>query len=829
MLNLKKGLALVLAAATAFTFAPVANLGNAVQAKAAEAAGENLEVTYDASTDSADIKNGVSKEFSLKNGTYLVVLPKDSTGEVATKGLKVAVSQSGTQAAINSDFVLVVTGAATQKAKFTVGGKDVGGKEQTANDNGDFTITIKKISDVSAWNTSTNSTATPSAADAAAMTSTQNNTLKVTVKGVKKPSVEDLTLESGVTVADGFKQTLFGANTYHVLRGTDNYVIAKQLHGKTQNGTDATVLSNNTNYYWTATAEKGYVQISDATTQVAPRKAGDDIKLGKLKFTGLTAGTDKVTIQLHAAKDTSDTTYCDTTVKKDEVIAEQTYDFVVEDDATNINSFTWVNPNGKISYLTGTTKPAGVDDKNLNNISGDSSITLDPIVKKTQQIDVSATGALTYVSSDNSVATVSSNGLISAVAPGRANITVYAAPAGQFTTVSAKTLAVVVSADSKDVISVKANGENADATTGYQVDLDPSTQTAATAVHSVKLDAQSAAGFTVNYKVVKDNTSGKDTFGDSAIATVTSDGTINAGSKDGTVYVRLETADKDKVKGAEPVYVKVVVNKLPQADIDISDVRLDLKNNKSVELNPTSSVKDTKFGYILNDDATKIVDLRGSKLTAKALGYGKITVTATATAKTRYTKKDINVAVVDNAAKTDSDLKVADSALTVKVGDTASAGASTTASGAAITYTSSDTDVATVAADGTITAVAPGTAVVTVKAAETDTVNAGTATIVVTVPSNPQKVTGVKVSNKKGAYVSVKWTSQGGNVNYRIYKKVGNGKWIGKNVAGSKTTLKVKKGAKVQVKVKSYVKDASGATTWGPTATKAKTFKTDKK
>ncbi|MDD7326889.1 MAG: Ig-like domain-containing protein, partial [Lachnospiraceae bacterium] len=147
----------------------------------------------------------------------------------------------------------------------------------------------------------------------------------------------------------------------------------------------------------------------------------------------------------------------------------------------------------------------------------------------------------------------------------------------------------------------------------------------------------------------------------------------------------------------------------------------------------------------------------------------------------------------------------------------------------AITYTSSDTDVATVAADGTITAVAPGTAVVTVKAAETDKVNAGTATIVVTVPSNPQKVTGVKVSNKKGAYVTVKWTSQGSNVNYRVYKKVGNGKWVGKNVAGSKTTLSVKKGAKVQVKVKSYVKDASGKTTWGPTATKAKTFKTDKK
>ncbi|MDD7327763.1 MAG: hypothetical protein PUG68_08220, partial [Lachnospiraceae bacterium] len=153
----------------------------------------------------------------------------------------------------------------------------------------------------------------------------------------------------------------------------------------------------------------------------------------------------------------------------------------------------------------------------------------------------------------------------------------------------------------------------------------------------------------------------------------------------------------------------------------------------------------------------------------------------------------------------------------------------------ALSYASSDTDVATVTqtANGAeVTAVAPGVAVITVTDAGNEEFAGGTATVTVFVKAAtvaPQKVTGLKVSNKKGAYVSVKWTSQGGNVNYRIYKKVGNGKWIGKNVAGSKTTLKVKKGAKVQVKVKSYVKDASGKTTWGPAATKAKTFKTDKK
>ncbi|MGN8773372.1 hypothetical protein [Candidatus Weimeria sp. HCP3S3_B5] len=90
------------------------------------------------------------------------------------------------------------------------------------------------------------------------------------------------------------------------------------------------------------------------------------------------------------------------------------------------------------------------------------------------------------------------------------------------------------------------------------------------------------------------------------------------------------------------------------------------------------------------------------------------------------------------------------------------------------------------------------------------------------------KVTGLKVANKKGAAVSVSWKSQGANVLYRVYKKVGSGKWVAKNVAGTKTSLKVKKGAKVTVKVKAYKKTDAGKTVWGPKATKV-TKKTDKK
>jgi hypothetical protein len=92
----------------------------------------------------------------------------------------------------------------------------------------------------------------------------------------------------------------------------------------------------------------------------------------------------------------------------------------------------------------------------------------------------------------------------------------------------------------------------------------------------------------------------------------------------------------------------------------------------------------------------------------------------------------------------------------------------------------------------------------------------------------PAKVTGVKVANKKGAAVSVSWKSQGEKVLYRVYKKVGSGKWVAKNVKGTKTTLKVKKGAKVTIKVKAYKKTDAGKTVWGPKATQV-SKKTDKK
>lgn len=95
--------------------------------------------------------------------------------------------------------------------------------------------------------------------------------------------------------------------------------------------------------------------------------------------------------------------------------------------------------------------------------------------------------------------------------------------------------------------------------------------------------------------------------------------------------------------------------------------------------------------------------------------------------------------------------------------------------------------------------------------------------------TKPSKVTGLKLSQKKGAKVSVKFNKVTTNATMRYYvqKKV-SGKTSGKSIGSTKTTLSVKKGATVKVRVKAYYYDENGSKHVGKYSA-WKTLKTDKK
>ncbi|GEM_PF-1843741 len=125
-----------------------------------------------------------------------------------------------------------------------------------------------------------------------------------------------------------------------------------------------------------------------------------------------------------------------------------------------------------------------------------------------------------------------------------------------------------------------------------------------------------------------------------------------------------------------------------------------------------------------------------------------------------------------------------------------------------------------------------GFSVITISAAgDGETIAPAEKQIVVTYKAQvvPAKVTGLKVSNKKGAKVTVKFNkvTTAPTMKYYVQKKIGK-KTSGKSVGSTKATLSVKKGATVKVRVKAYYYDANGQKHVGAWSS-WKTLKTDKK
>ena len=252
--------------------------------------------------------------------------------------------------------------------------------------------------------------------------------------------------------------------------------------------------------------------------------------------------------------------------------------------------------------------------------------------------------------------------------------------------------------------------------------------------------------------------------------------------------------------------------------------------------------KDTnKRGYSLvypQDDQSGAIDVTSTGWVNYNKNDGEVYVRAYAKADGYNPTGYVYAKVTYGQHATPNDLTVQEDRVVVKPGEKVSVHA--TASNA-ITFSIDDTSVATVASAGAIevTGVKNGNTTLKVTAAANE--KTGTPEKTISIPvfvsdgnaaevEKPAKVTGLKVKNKKGAKVSVTWKAQDKTVLYRVYKKVGSGKWKAKNVTGAKATLDVKKGAKVQVKVKAFRRDENGKAVWqAGNATKAKTFKTDKK
>ena len=828
MLNLKKGLALVLAAATALTFAPVANLGASVQAEAAE--GDKTAFVYDATSgirkfENSSVAAGTSDTgiANLDEGTYVL----ETTAENAN-GLTVQLADQASPAnTLNLDINLKRDGShafyVAKKGAYTVTLS-----ESSPAKNGTTTFRIRKISNDGVNNVTTMSAASVGTHNDDTIGAVYEFT--VTVKGVSAPKINDsYTLWTKTATGPnanngafngGYTTDIYNVDTYYVgyHKSVELSTLANQLDANSSGWKTTAALPGTvgTDYKWVVSGSD-YVSASEVVASGA-QSLGD--RATDFKIYGEIAGHTTVTVKAVALKDVYDRTGDTKLVSKGGEIASKTFNVNVIAQR-NLRSVTWKDAeNGKTAYLSNFQPDGYTETEKENVLEEKDQLNLGTQIKKSAKLNVEASGSLLFTSSDPSVATVAQDGTVTVVSKGTTYITINAAAAGSIAADST-VVPVVVSDTERDIIDLTINGAYVNSSE-YQ--MDTQSQAAAGAVKTAQVVAASHGKLPVTF-----------TSSDPTVATISSTGLITATNKTGTTTITAETKDAGNIFGKVATFT-VRVNALPAAVINVEEPTLDLSTKISVALAPTVTGNDKAvFSYkqaMINDDIT---DLKGNVVTAKRLGVSKVVITTPATTAYRTTSKTISVTVVADSTKAASPLAVTSSkSLSLKAGETSQIAA--TASGAAISYKSDDEAVATVSNTGLVTAVKAGVAVITVTTPADATHNAGTEYIKVEVKDDsadvdvttPAKVTGVKVSNKKGGYVTVTWTQQDQkNVKYYIKKTVGK-KSSGKSVNGGKTTLTVKKGATVKVKVKAYVYDKTGKKLVG-SYSKTVTKKTDKK
>ena len=806
MLNMKKGLALVLAAATAFTFAPVANLGNAVQAEAA------TEITKD------------EGETTLTaNGSDYIEYHIQYDKEANSSPVKLAWDNSALVTVQQYDFGRP-NNTLSQSAINNIGGKLFNGVTVRVTANNDdqagdvhFTLyntsgNVDKTWTVHIVNKTVDPKYTLTLKDTNNGSTTQNvvGNGKFAVKVMKKSEQTDSTKEAELKFA----------NTNAAKRSW------AQITGYSLSGTSVEVSTKPTD---AAVAGSSHVQYKDLTLRFV--SVGTSTLTVYMKDSNGKGQSYELVIDVTAEKSTMKIGNTEITANSnpDSNVITKTITLTGSDFSKAIGA-TLDNPQSATEKLTYTAYQIDKDGKAIYNSKGISGHT-DTAVENVSNLTYyhNASTDLTF-SGDTVTATANALNAVEQyynvlVTNNLSGSNLKAAWVRVISIRNAKTFTTAeVKVDNQDVKATAQYNEDGtvgDGTTNAKLTLSTKDFTDPEFTALANDSAMAAANITSSDPSVVE------VSGNKLVAKKTGSSVVTFAAKSDTTHYGNAT-----IKLAVTVTDKYIKAKIDAADITLT-------NAKKTDTIKATSTPATKYTYtpgnlvdgkwVEQTNPYVTVDKTTGKVTFNGNGYGSLKVRITGAPVTgvadAFVAKDITINYTNLK---ESALKVSTKTLSLKEGETGSI----VASGASLGYASSDENVATVDSTGKVTAVAPGTAVITVSDAGNDTVAADQEAVIVTVKANyknPAKVTGVKVSNKKGAKVTVKYTKDttNPNVKYYVQKKV-SGKTAGKSVGSTKTTLSVKKGATVKVRVKAYYYDANGVKHVGAYSS-WKTLKTDKK
>lgn len=339
-------------------------------------------------------------------------------------------------------------------------------------------------------------------------------------------------------------------------------------------------------------------------------------------------------------------------------------------------------------------------------------------VDETQQLTATvlpenvANKAVTWTSSNPSVATVSEAGFVTALTPGTTTITVTTVEGG-------KTAACEVAVSPVSVTSVSLNKSELTLLPGDTETL------------SATVNPENAGNKNISWS--SNNTS---------VATVDAAGKVTAMGV-GIAIITVTAED-----GGKTAECTVAVNPIAVTSVTLSQSSLSLTKGSTSTLTAAvapSNATDKTVTWSSNNTNVATVDANG-KVTAVA--GGSATITASAGGKSATCAVTVTVPV------TGVSLNKTSTSITIGSTETLVATVSPSdATNKSVTWSSSDTNIATVS-NGTVTAKAVGTATITVKTVDGNK----TATCAVTV--NPIAVTGITLNKTSLTFSSLNSTQQ---------------------------------------------------------------------
>lgn len=379
---------------------------------------------------------------------------------------------------------------------------------------------------------------------------------------------------------------------------------------------------------------------------------------------------------------------------------------------------------------------------------------------------VNGTPVLSYSSSDDGVASVSSDGVVTVNGVGTAEITINAASDGYYEEAQKTITVTVVKASqeitAKDIVMsysktpfslgavltvgdgaltyTSSNTDVAEVSSDGTVSLKGSgmariTVTAAetafyrSAVKTVSLTVSKSSQVIDAQNITK--TADEDTFSLSAkltegdgeltyksdnasVASVTSDGVVTIVGA-GTVNITV-TASRTSAYNLTTKTIVLTVNRAEQT-ISASDIEK-YYTAESFALGAVLEKGNGKLTYSSDNTSVAVVDESGN-VTLKGKGTANITVTAAQTSKFAKAEKTVKITVIEKDAQV-----ISASSVTKYIGTKPfSLGAKLTTGDGKLTYTSSNAAVASVSKDGVVTIHKTGTVTIKVSASSTEKYN----------------------------------------------------------------------------------------------------------